>query len=460
MIRQSLHILSVFAFFQVLIGNEGDKWVAADYSELEKEVQLGDSYAIGYLALVHAHGEKGRDISISDALKFAEMSAEKDHWLGHFAMGFLARFVPYGPDSQKVRAHYLKAFQDPDGEMIRAASKGDPLAAYALAEIFTSDEVRPELVPDLKMAAAYYEIASQKGYDPASVQLALFKLHTIADPGLGIEKNLKMGIELLSNAAKRNLPDAHHYLGRCYFKGIGVEADNQMAFVHFQAAADKGKSLSQLLVADFYAYGVSGPAKLDLAFRYARLASVQEEEKALLKIQEYENLRLAEKDSDNKVPSPPMEVIEGTDDVPVLPAPELPPPPPPPSQERLPSVYAPLIPKTANVQEGMNTKPEESQMPLVPSSNSTAKEITNEAKNAYWGKGGSIDLQLAYSLFLEASDKGDGEAARYLGMMFMQGKGVEKNPKQALDWFEIAAQLGDKLAEANLEKLKGVLGSR
>ena len=103
---------------------------------------------------------------------------------------------------------------------------------------------------------------------------------------------------------------------------------------------------------------------------------------------------------------------------------------------------------------------EESQMPLIPSSNPTAKEITNEAKNAYWGKGGSIDLQLAYSLFLEASDKGDGEAARYLGMMFMQGKGVEKNPKQALDWFEIAAQLGDKLAEANLEKLKGVLGSR
>ena len=129
----------------------------------------------------------------------------------------LARFVPYGPDSQKVRAHYLKAFQDPDGEMIRAASKGDPLAAYALAEIFTSDEVRPELVPDLKMAAAYYEIASQKGYDPASVQLALFKLHTIADPGLGIEKNLKMGIELLSNAAKRNLLGCSSLFGALLF---------------------------------------------------------------------------------------------------------------------------------------------------------------------------------------------------------------------------------------------------
>ena len=109
--------------------------------------------------------------------------------------------------------------------------------------------------------------------------------------------------------------------GVVILRGIGVEADNQMAFVHFQAAADKGKSLSQLLVADFYAYGVSGPAKLDLAFRYARLASVQEEEKALLKIQEYENLRLAEKDSDNKVPSPPIEVTEGTGDATCSPCP-------------------------------------------------------------------------------------------------------------------------------------------
>ena len=143
--------------------------------------------------------------------------------------------------------------------------RDSPIAAYALAEIFTSDEVRPAVIPDLKMAAEYYEIASQRGYGPASVQLALFKLHSIADPGLGIEKDLKGGMELLQKSARKNLPSAHHYLGRCYFKGIGVEADNDMALVHFQAAADRGKPLSQLLVADFYAYGVSGPVKLDLA---------------------------------------------------------------------------------------------------------------------------------------------------------------------------------------------------
>ena len=287
--RKTCYILAVFTLFQALIGNEGERWILADYQELKDATAKQDAYAMGFLSLVHAHGDKSQDISYADALNFAEAAAKKNHWLGHFAMGYLARFVPYGPDSGKVRMHYLKAFQDPDGMMIRDASRNDPIAAYALAEIFTSDEVRPTLIPDLKMAAEYYEIASQKGYGPASVQLALFKLHSIADPGLGIAKDLKGGIGLLQESAKRNLPDAHHYLGRCYFKGIGVEADNDMALVHFQAAADRGKSLSQLLVADFYAYGVSGPVKLDLALRYARLASVQEQEQAMLKNHDYEN---------------------------------------------------------------------------------------------------------------------------------------------------------------------------
>ena len=47
---------------------------------------------------------------------------------------------------------------------------------------------------------------------------------------------------------------------------VSAEPDKGMALVHFQAAADRGNSISQLLVADFYAYGVSGPVKVDLAF--------------------------------------------------------------------------------------------------------------------------------------------------------------------------------------------------
>ena len=462
--RKSCYILAVFTLFQALIGNEGERWILADYQELKDATAKNDAYAMGFLSLVHAHGDKGQDISYADALNFAEAAVRKNHWLGHFAMGYLARFVPYGPDSGKVRLHYLKAFQDPDGMMIRDASKNDPIAAYALAEIFTSDEVRPTVIPDLKMAAEYYEIASQKGYGPASVQLALFKLHSIADPGLGISKDLKGGIGLLQESAKKNLPAAHHYLGRCYFKGIGVQADNDMALVHFQAAADRGKSLSQLLVADFHAYGVSGPVKLDLALRYARLASVQEQEKAMLKINEYENLKQVDPSPQENMTTPINEFSQTNNvlpTVPSIPSSDLPPPPPPPDSERLPSVYQTPV-QTPNELEIMAppTNLEEPSPAPVLETASNGIDLRNSAKNAYWGKGQSIDLQVAHSLFLEAANTGDAESARYLGMMFMQGKGVTQDSSQALYWFDLAAQRGDKLAKSNLEKLKGVLGSR
>ena len=47
-------------------------------------------------------------------------------------------------------------------------------------------------------------------------------------------------------------------------------------------------------------------------------------------------------------------------------------------------------------------------------------------------------------LFLKAANNGDAESARYLGMIFILGKGVTNY----------------KLAKSNLEKLKGVLGRR
>ena len=458
MCQKILYVLAVLVLNQALIGNSGTRWVLAEYDELVAAVREKDLYALGFLALVHAHGDKGMDISYEDSMDFAEEAASKNHWLGHFAMGYLARFVPYGPDPEKVRKHYLQAFQDPDGRLVKEAAQGDPVAAYCLAEIFTSDEVRPNVIPDLKLAANYYQISSSQGYSPAAVQLALFKLHSIADPSLGITKDLPGGIDLLKKAASKNLPSAHHYLGRSYFKGIGVESDKDMALVHFQAAADRGKAISQLLVADFYAYGICGPVKLDLALRYARLASFQEEEKAMLKINEYQKLQMQESDPKPREESQPEknQFSQVKNIVPPLPSPELPPPPPMPSPEPLPSVYEP--PKS------LAPSPPELPTQVVLDRPDFVEQkpgdLVKAAKSAYWGKDEPLNLVKAHNLFIEAAEAGDGESARYLGMMYMQGKGVEKDPQQALDWFEIAAQRGDSMAKSNLLRLQGLLNSK
>ena len=462
--RNTFYFLVIFLLNQVLIGNEGAQWIASGLDEINEAAASGDDYAKAFLSLAYLHGEKGLEISMARALQFAQESTSENHWLGEFAMGFLARFPPYGPDQDKVRHHYLKSFRDPDGKMVKAAARGDPIAAYALAEIFTSDEVRPTLVPDLHLASEYYTVSSDAGYAPASVQIALMRLHAVVDSGMGIKKDLKQGIELLEKAAQSKLPAAHHYLGRSYFEGIGVESDNEMALVHFRAAADRGFATSQLTVADFYAHGVSGPQKLDLAIGYAKLALSQEEEKALAKIAEYEEMMkpsmFSQEDQSisknvsveqSMVPPLPTQ-IEEVRNTPVPSIDNIE------NSNRLPSVY---FSRTSEKEGEQRSRTNENSIlhdqSHAQATNSDSAQIRNLAKESYWGRGIPVDYEKARSFFMQASEAGDAESARYLGMMFMQGKGVTKNPEQALYWFSLAAERGDSMARSNLGRLKAVL---
>ena len=84
---------------------------------------------------------------MENAHKLAKISSDAGHWLGHFALGYLLRFEPLGPNLEEVRLHYLEAFQDPDGQMVKLAARKDPIASYVLGEIFTSDELRPTIIP-------------------------------------------------------------------------------------------------------------------------------------------------------------------------------------------------------------------------------------------------------------------------------------------------------------------------
>ena len=485
-VRTVTYFLLICFLNQVHYGltTEGTKWVLSDVDTLKEASSKSDPFAQAVLALAYVHGDKGLNISLENAQKLARISADSGHWLGLFTLGYLHRFEPLGPNSEIVRNYYLQSFHDPDGQMIKLAARKDPIASYVLGEIFTSDEVRPDVVPDLQLAARHYEIASQGGYHPASVQFALFKLHAIVEPGMGIEKDLGQGIRLLEDAAKQKLPSGHHYLGRSYFKGIGVESDLEMALVHFRAAADRGYGLSQLTVADFYAYGVTGPPKVDLALRYARLALTYNEESALEKITEYQNILSGDANASMAFSPPEIPVPEST---------MLPPDPPSLSAKtdpdpedfevtRLPSPYTP---KTPSPSTPPFSNPTNSSVPVPLASSSPGNEVSTQdrmelhsdptppsalgdqkssaeicesAKNLYWGRGVQVDYVTAHKLFLKSASAGNAESSRYLGLMFLRGKGVEKNLQTAVEWFEQAAKGGDSLAQKNLVTLQAMLG--
>ena len=465
-----------------LNGNEGRKWIEEDLKPLERSAQEGDSYAQGFLALCYVHGDKGLDISFDKASYWANLSMETNHWLGLFTMGYLNRFPPIGPNPQRVGSLYTKVFSDPDGTLVKNVAANDPVASYVLAEIFTAEEVEPELSPDLRFAAKHYASSSSSGYAPATVQHALLKLHANAIEGQNIDigKDLAGGVSLLKEVAGKKLPSGHHFLGRCYFKGIGVNEDYEMALVHFQAAADRGYTTAQLIVAHFYAYGLTGPAKIDLALRYANLALLQDRVKASEKIAEYEQL-LADQASGKERPimRQPLNTVPSPTASSIMEPPPLPPEPTAvniqprdpvfkPTVNRLPSIYEnigsteppppPDIPSSP--QTGLS--PEEIPPPapnrLLPSGTSNSNADLEMAKKHYFGLGAPIDIDRAYSLFSRSANRGNPESARYLGIMYLRGKGVQKDTNKALEWFTRAAQGGDELAKKNLKTLQ-ILGN-
>jgi len=469
-----LYFLSIFLVNQVLIGSEGSKWLQSALQDLETAASQGDAYAQAYLALCYMHGEKELDISLVEARYHAENSARQSHWLGDFALGYLSRLPPLGPDPQKVSSHYLRVFRDPDGRVIKQAALGDPLAAFALAEILTAEEVKSFLEPDLKMAASYYELAAYEGYAPAAVQYGLMILHNVVAVA-DTESSQAKGIRFLQDAVDDKLPSGHHYLGRCYLEGTGVDVDKTLAFIQFQAAADRGYGSSQLILANFFAQGVTGPPDFKQAIHYAQLAVEQKTtgaDETLDKI----NAMMDDASSDDLGEFSAETSLE--ESIPEAPQDDLPEPPQvtfvptvsskteaPSKSFRIPSPYGQARntgtqePEQAIPASTVSAPTSTSPPAIIPSADQpgNAKELCEQGKRAYWGQQQQVDFLQAARLFEHAAELGNAEAARYLGIIYLRGKGTTKNLVRAMKWFEESAAGGDELAKKNLVSLKAVL---
>ena len=465
MSRIFIYLLPVLIANQVLCGNEGSRWLKSDLSSLTNAADSGDAFAQGFLALCHLHGDKNLNISFLEARFYAENSASRGHWLGNFVLGHLARYKPMGPNSDLVAKYLFKSFRDPDGKLIKQAAIGDPVALYVLAEIFTAEELQTILKQDMQMAAEYYSVSANSGYAPACVQSALIKLHDLSNSLVGDEDaNKQRGINLLQQGIDQKLPGAHHYLGRCYLEGLGVKEDKSLALVHFQAAADRGFGLSLLMVADFYAYGLTGSSREDLAYQYAEKALEVHQAGAEEKLNEYEklfnpapeiieteNISIDKEKTDSW--TTPVETNSNSETDFTSPVDK---------PFRLPSLYGKTEP--ANTDPVPEPIKETARIPLPGKSTQSqpallppVDQIREDAKKVYWGSSKSKSMEDAFKSFEKCANLGDAESARYLGIMYLRGKGISKNVDEALKWLEVAAKRGDGLAEKNLLSLRKIM---
>ncbi|MBT3637613.1 MAG: sel1 repeat family protein, partial [Opitutae bacterium] len=111
--------------------------------------------------------------------------------------------------------------------------------------------------------------------------------------------------------------------------------------------------------------------------------------------------------------------------------------------------------------------PQPSTPPIPPSLPSSAspspttdpRQKRELAKKHYFGREAPLDYERSIRLFTDSANAGDAEAARYLGIMYLRGKGVPKDNAKAFQWFVLASDRGDSLAKKNAEMLRTLIGN-
>ena len=63
------------------------------------------------------------------------------------------------------------------------------------------------------------------------------------------------------------------------------------------------------------------------------------------------------------------------------------------------------------------------------------------------------DYEKAFKWFNKAAEQGDAPAQNHLGLMYLDGQGVDINFEEAFVWFAIAAEQGNSEAQCNLGRM-------
>ncbi len=215
--------------------------------------------------------------------------------------------------------------------------------------------------------------------------LAQATLGSLCLKGLEIPgHDIPKGIDLLSTAARSRSLSARFNLGMAYYNGDGVPKNVSQASRWFRLAVKQNFSEAQYTLGVLLLDGEENfPKEEKEGFRLLKLAAAQGHLAA--KEQLYKR---------GMGTPPPHSVISSTEKAPI---------------------------KTDAVQ-------------------------LEDARKYYAGVGVPQDYERALSLFSSLARKGNAEAARFLGLMFLTGRGCEKDIPKAENWLRQASASGDKTA--------------
>ena len=273
-------------------------------------------------------------------------------------------------------------YQDAALRLQRHASDGDPVAMYCMGEI--DFQVIPT---NVQKALELFIRSADLGYPQAQATIGALYLRGL--PGL-LERNTEEGIKLLSKAVRAKSLTARFNLGMAYYNGDGVEKNRYKASQWLRLAVQQNFSEAQYSLGLLLLEGDDGiPKNTVEGMRLLENAAAQNHQFA----KEYLRKRgVVPAQKGNQ--STPFSVSE----------------------------------QKQGIQEFND-----------------AGRI-DRARKYYTGVGLEQNYDKAYELFMPLAQGGNAEAARFIGLMKLSGKGTEKNLKLAKEWLSVASQKGDKTA--------------
>jgi hypothetical protein len=285
-----------------------------------------------------------------------------------------------------------RLYQDAALRLQRYASDGDPVAMYCMGEI--DFQVIPT---NVTRALGLFMRSAELGYPQAQATIGALYLRGL--PGL-LDRNTEKGISLLSKAVRAKSLTARFNLGMAYYNGDGVEKNAYKASQWLRLAVKQNFSEAQYSLGLLLLDGGDGINKNTT------------EGLKLLQDAAAQNHQLAKKYL-QKRGTPPKQTTNSVD-------------------------------SSLDLDLGQD-------QPILDD-----LERMDQARKYYTGVGVTRNYDKAYKLFFPLAQGGNAEAARFIGLMKLGGKGTDKNLKLAKEWLSVASQKGDKISQKLLSSYKSL----
>ncbi len=275
------------------------------------------------------------------------------------------------------------------------------------------------------------------------IKVSLFPLPSSLDK---VKNAIKAGADAQANIAEERIRGMHMQfaLAEMYRIGIGVAQDSKMALKWCRKAADQGLREAQFELGERYGFG-RGVAQDDkMAAEWYRKAADQGHAYAQNNLGwMYETGRGVQKDMNKAVEWYRRAAAQGNqlakdhlkrlgkNTAKVAPSPK------------------PVSPKSASPRPSP-TLPAGLENLVRRADQGDAETQTNLGVMYLNGRGVAKNDKTAVEWFRKAADQGHADAQARLGWMYENGRGLAQDDKMAVEWYRKAADQGDAFAQCNL----------